>query len=83
MTAAEHACPNCGVDNPERARFCWSCGTTLETEAPSAGSRRTVTILFCDATSSTALGEKLDPESLRNLMTRYFDVMREVIEFHG
>jgi class 3 adenylate cyclase/tetratricopeptide (TPR) repeat protein len=46
-------------------------------------SRKTVTVLFCDATSSTALGERLDPESLRGLMTRYFDVMREVIEFHG
>jgi class 3 adenylate cyclase/tetratricopeptide (TPR) repeat protein len=29
------------------------------------------------------LGERIDPESMRNLMTRYFDVMREVIEFHG
>jgi len=45
--------------------------------------RKTVTVLFCDATSSTALGEHLDPESLRGLMTRYFDVMREEIEFHG
>jgi class 3 adenylate cyclase/tetratricopeptide (TPR) repeat protein len=45
--------------------------------------RKTVTVLFCDATSSTALGERIDPESLRHLMTRYFDVMREVIEFHG
>ena len=42
-----------------------------------------MTVLFCDATSSTALGERIDPESLRNLMTRYFDVMRELIEFHG
>jgi class 3 adenylate cyclase/tetratricopeptide (TPR) repeat protein len=41
-----------------------------------------VTVLFCDATSSTALGERVDPEPLRNLMTRYFDVMREVIEYH-
>lgn len=83
MNATDRACPNCGSDNPERARFCWSCGTTLDPEAPSAGTRRTVTVLFCDATSSTALGERLDPESLRNLMTRYFDVMRDVIEFHG
>jgi class 3 adenylate cyclase/tetratricopeptide (TPR) repeat protein len=45
--------------------------------------RKTVTVLFCDATASTALGERIDPESLRHLMTRYFDVMREVIEFHG
>ncbi|MDH4335252.1 MAG: AAA family ATPase, partial [Chloroflexota bacterium] len=51
--------------------------------APVSETRKTVTILFCDATSSTALGERIDPESLRGLMTRYFDAMREVIEFHG
>jgi class 3 adenylate cyclase/tetratricopeptide (TPR) repeat protein len=34
-------------------------------------------------TGSTALGEQLDPESLRNVMGRYFAVMREVIERHG
>jgi predicted ATPase/class 3 adenylate cyclase len=83
MTLAERACPNCGSDNPERARFCWSCGKELEGGTPVIETRKTVTVLFCDATSSTALGEKLDPESLRNLMTRYFDVMRGVIEFHG
>ncbi|MGH2392912.1 MAG: hypothetical protein ACRDGH_05350 [Candidatus Limnocylindria bacterium] len=49
--------------------------------AHAAETRKTVTVLFCDAISSTALGERLDPESLRALMTRYFDVMREVIEF--
>jgi class 3 adenylate cyclase len=83
MTVAERACPNCGSSNPDRARFCWSCGTALALDAPAVETRKTVTILFCDATSSTALGETMDPESLRNLMTRYFDVMREVIEFHG
>jgi class 3 adenylate cyclase/tetratricopeptide (TPR) repeat protein len=51
--------------------------------ASAAETRKTVTVLFCDATSSTALGERIDPESLRALMTRYFDLMREVIEFHG
>jgi class 3 adenylate cyclase len=83
MTVTKRPCPSCGADNPERARFCWSCGTELEVDAPAAETRKTVTVLFCDATSSTALGERIDPESLRNLMTRYFDVMREVIEFHG
>ena len=29
------------------------------------------------------MGERLDPESLRNVMTRYFDEMRAVIEAHG
>jgi class 3 adenylate cyclase/tetratricopeptide (TPR) repeat protein len=77
-------CPSCGAANLPGSRFCSTCATPLEAAAPaSAETRKTVTVLFCDATSSTALGERIDPESLRNLMTRYFGVMREVIEFHG
>ena len=30
-----------------------------------AAARKTVTVLFCDLADSTALGERLDPESLR------------------
>ena len=54
-------------------------------EAVAAGreTRKTVTVLFIDAVSSTALGERMDPESLRAVMTRYFEVMREAIESHG
>jgi class 3 adenylate cyclase len=45
--------------------------------------RKTVTVLFIDAVASTTLGEEMDPESLRVVMTRYFDVMREAIDTHG
>ena len=45
--------------------------------------RKTVTVVFCDVTGSTALGERLDPESLRDVQSRYFDAMREAIERHG
>src|ERR1700730_15868168 len=45
--------------------------------------RKTVTVLFCDVTGSTALGERLDPESFRQVMRRYFDAARGVIERHG
>jgi class 3 adenylate cyclase/tetratricopeptide (TPR) repeat protein len=77
-------CPSCATPNPAGSRFCNSCGSALEAPlSPAAETRKTVTVLFIDATSSTALGERLDPESLRAVMTRYFDVMREVIEFHG
>ena len=38
--------------------------------------RKTVTVVFCDVTGSTAMGEKLDPESLRRVMSRYFAEMR-------
>jgi class 3 adenylate cyclase/tetratricopeptide (TPR) repeat protein len=45
--------------------------------------RKTVTVLFCDVTGSTVLGERLDPESFRQVMRRYFDTARRVIERHG
>src|SRR6266704_6256125 len=48
-----------------------------------ATARKTVTILFFDVTGSTALGEQLDPESLREVIQRYFAEMRTVIERHG
>ena len=42
-----------------------------------------MTGLFCDVTGSTGLGERLDAESLRHVMARYFEVMRLVVERHG
>jgi class 3 adenylate cyclase len=75
-------CPSCGHENRPGARFCDSCGAQLEaTEARK--SRKLVTVLFCDVSGSTALGEELDSESLRNVMERYFDVARNVVESHG
>ena len=40
-------------------------------------------MLFSDIAGSTALGERLDPESLRRVMGRYFEAMRDVVERHG
>src|SRR5438094_314419 len=45
--------------------------------------RKTVTILFCDVTGSSDLGERLDPETLRRVTFRFFDVMRGALEHHG
>ena len=45
--------------------------------------RKTVTVLFSDVTEFTVLGERLDPESLRHVMSRYFDEMETVITHHG
>ncbi len=42
-----------------------------------------MTVLFADVSGSTALGERLDPEALRRVMTRYFDVSRATLERHG
>jgi class 3 adenylate cyclase len=45
--------------------------------------RKTVTVLFCDVTGFTNLGERVDPETMRRVMLRYFDEMRTVLERHG
>jgi class 3 adenylate cyclase/tetratricopeptide (TPR) repeat protein len=42
-----------------------------------------VSVVFCDVAGSTALGEGLDPESLRRVMGRYFEAARECLERHG
>ena len=44
--------------------------------------RKTITVLFCDLAGSTALAERLDPESLQRVLGRYFERMREVLERH-
>jgi class 3 adenylate cyclase/tetratricopeptide (TPR) repeat protein len=45
--------------------------------------RKTVTVVFCDVTGSTELGESTDPEALRALLARYFERMKGIVESHG
>ena len=75
-------CAGCGAENRDGARFCDTCGAPLTVEAPRE-QRKVVTVLFCDVAGSTALGESLDPEALRIVMSSYFDVARAAIERHG
>jgi len=60
-----------------------ACGESLATAPAPHEQRKTVTIVFCDVMGSTALGERLDPEALRRVMSRYFDEMKVSIERHG
>jgi class 3 adenylate cyclase len=45
--------------------------------------RKVVTVLFSDITGSTGLGQAVDPESLHELLSRYFAEMKLVVERHG
>ena len=45
--------------------------------------RKVVTVLFADVVDSTALGERVDPETVRWAMERWFDRMRHAVERHG
>jgi class 3 adenylate cyclase/tetratricopeptide (TPR) repeat protein len=76
-------CASCGHENSDRAKFCEECAAPLEAAAPAREQRKTVTVLFCDVTGSTALGESIDPEALRALLARYFERMKSIVERHG
>src|ERR687886_1446833 len=76
-------CWRCGRDNPEGSRFCNSCGAALASGGAVLEERKIVTVLFGDITGSTALGERLDAEALKEVMSAFFDAMRAEIEAEG
>src|SRR4051812_43077820 len=40
-------CPSCGSENPDRARFCMSCGTALSPHCPNCGAESPPGAKFC------------------------------------
>src|SRR3954471_7172129 len=67
----------------ERSRFCAACGAAL-TPTPVPGERRkVVTVVFADVVGSTELGERVDAETLRWAMQRWFAAMGQTVERHG
>jgi predicted ATPase/class 3 adenylate cyclase len=75
-------CAECGHQNPPESRFCNACAAPL-VAAAGVERRKLASVLFCDISGSTAMGERVDPESVRDLMFRYFHEMRLAIEEHG
>jgi class 3 adenylate cyclase/tetratricopeptide (TPR) repeat protein len=45
--------------------------------------RRVCSVLFCDVVGFTPLSEALDPEAVRELLSRYFEIARTVIGRYG
>ena len=76
-------CTNCGRESEGDFRFCPYCAAPLQSAVSPHEQRKTVTVLFCDVTGSTALGESTDPEALRALLARYFQRMKGIVEGHG
>ena len=76
-------CTSCGQEVEPDSRFCPRCGASLQPAVALREVRKVVTVLFCDVTGSTALGERTDPEALRALLARYFARMKAIVESHG
>src|SRR3954469_5498585 len=76
-------CANCGTENPDQAKFCLECGMPLSAPAATPEERKLVTVLFADVAGSTQLGERLDAEGLKDVMSRFFAAMRAEIEAEG
>jgi class 3 adenylate cyclase/tetratricopeptide (TPR) repeat protein len=74
-------CPSCGRENPDGFRHCGYCGAPLASAAEQR--RKLATLLFCDLSGSTAMGERIDAEAVRSLMLSYFDEMRSTLQGHG
>jgi len=51
--------------------------------APAVGRRKIATLLFCDLSGSTAMGERVDAEAVRELMVLYFEEARRALARHG
>src|SRR5436305_11650727 len=77
-------CPNCGEENPERARFCWSCGAAIvETPRSGAEERKIVSVFFVDLVGFTAESERADPEDVRARLRPYHERLRVELERYG
>jgi class 3 adenylate cyclase len=77
------ACSSCGRKIDGDLAFCPRCGAELAEAVPARELRKTVTVLFCDVTGSTALGESLDSEALRGLLARYFERTKAIVKRYG
>src|ERR687883_1772235 len=76
-------CPRCQVTSPEGAKFCLNCGAPLQAPRPVEGERKFVTVLFADVVGSTALGERLDPEQLTDIMNGAFALLNTAVARYG
>jgi class 3 adenylate cyclase/tetratricopeptide (TPR) repeat protein len=90
-TALAAVCASCGAENPPEKRFCGDCGASLAAapevpvvaRAAPVAERRLVTVLFADLVGFTPLSESRDAEDVRELLSRYFDAARRLIERFG
>jgi predicted ATPase/class 3 adenylate cyclase len=87
-------CAACKTANEPGRKFCGECGAVLGAISGPAhvprspvlaplAERRLVSVLFADLVGFTSLSESRDPEDVRELLSRYFDICRRLVELYG
>jgi class 3 adenylate cyclase/tetratricopeptide (TPR) repeat protein len=98
-TALARICSNCGAANEPNVKFCGECGTPFENAATPAAAppvaesdltpagplseRRLVSVLFVDLVGFTPFSEGRDPEEVREVLSHYFDIARQLVDRYG
>ncbi len=86
------SCPACGAPHGPGQKFCAECGTPLAAASslpvqrgalPVSGELRLVSVLFVDLVGYTSLSESRDAEDVRELLSRYFDTARTIVDRYG
>ena len=90
------ACANCGTPNPPNAKFCGECAAPLQAGAsvatpaipPAPGleppaERRLVSVLFADLVDFTTYSEGRDPEDVRDMLSRWYELASDVVARYG
>jgi class 3 adenylate cyclase/predicted ATPase len=81
-TALAQRCAGCGTVFQAGQKFCSECGTAL-IAGPGPAELRVVSVLFVDLVGFTALSELREAEDVRELLGRYFESARTIVERYG
>ncbi|HEY7323793.1 MAG TPA: adenylate/guanylate cyclase domain-containing protein, partial [Streptosporangiaceae bacterium] len=92
IVAGKRFCRSCGhslLDSPQARPG--PAGAGLPPRAPAAvvpdlapvAERRVCSVLFCDLAGFTPLAESRDPEAVRELLSRYFEVASTIVGRYG
>jgi class 3 adenylate cyclase/tetratricopeptide (TPR) repeat protein len=82
----ERRCPKCKCIQPFNAKYCDACGhdmgrceVTGDSPPFSESERKQVTVLFSDLSAYTVMSEKLDPEEVKDIMSRIFGEIAQIV----
>ncbi len=79
-------CPHCNLEVPMGRKFCGDCGQPLQAAGTTEGltpailgARKQITVMFSDLSGYTSMTEKIDPEEVKEIMSRIFGEITQIV----